>query len=155
METTLHTMDNALMPRQEFFRLVGTGIGAILLSRCLSGCASQGNIDPTPDPTQKVDFTLHLDDKINANLLVKGGYVIANHVIVAQTKDGTYVAVSADCTHQGTELTFKPNENQFYCPLHLSRFDTNGKVIVGPATLPLTQYTVETNLGAGTVRVHN
>lgn len=146
-------MDNALMPRHEFFRLVGTSIGAILLSRCIAGCAGAG--DPDPTPSQKVDFTLRLDDKLNANLLVKGGYVTANGVIVAQTKDGQYVAVSAACTHQGTELTYKSVENQFYCPLHLSRFDTTGKVIVGPATLPLTQYTVETNLAAGTIRVHN
>ncbi|RYF63953.1 MAG: Rieske (2Fe-2S) protein [Cytophagaceae bacterium] len=155
METTLHPMDNALMPRHEFFRLVGTSIGAILLSRCMAGCAGMENPDPTPDPSQKVDFILHLDDKLNANLLVKGGYVTSNGVIVAQTKDGKYVAVSANCTHQGTELTYKSVENQFYCPLHLSRFDTTGKVIVGPATLPLTQYTVEPNLAAGTIRVHN
>jgi cytochrome b6-f complex iron-sulfur subunit len=155
METTLHPIDNAIMPRHEFFRLVGTSIGVILLSRCMAGCAGQGNADPTPDPSQKVDFTLRLDDKVNANLLVKGGYVITNDVIVAQTKDGTYVAVSANCTHQGTVLTYKSAENQFYCPLHLSRFDTAGNVIVGPAVLPLTQYTVEANLSAGTVRVHN
>ncbi len=155
METTLPPITSATMHRHEFFRLVGTGIGAILLTRCMAGCAGDANNDPTPDPSQKVDFTLRLDDKANENLIGKGGYVIINNVIVAQTKDGQFVAVSANCTHQGTELVYKSPENQFYCPLHLSRFDTTGKVIVGPATLPLTQYTVETNLTAGTVRVRS
>ncbi len=153
METTLYPMDNAAMPRHEFFRLVGTSIGVILLTRCTAGCSRQGNEDPTP--SQKIDFTLRLDDKINENLLVKGGYVVADNIIIAQTKDGKYVAVSAKCTHQGTILTYKSVENQFYCPLHLSRFDTAGKVIVGPATLPLTVYSVDSNFSAGTIRVHN
>lgn len=148
METTLPTMD-----RQEFFRIVGTGIGAILLSRCMAGCGAGSGGDPIPDPKQNVDFVVQLDDKANENLKVKGGYVIINNVIVAQTKDGNFVAVSAECTHQGTQLVYKSNDNQFYCPLHLSRFDTTGKVVVGPATQPLKQYTVTPNLPGGTVRV--
>ena len=143
------------MDRHEFFRIVGTSVGAILLTRYVAGCAGQGGSDPTP--SQKVDFTVRLDDKDNANLKVKGGYVIANGIIIAQTKDGQFVAVSADCTctDQGTRLIFKPADNQFYCPLHLSRFDITGKVVVGPAVRPLTQYTVNPDLTAGTVRVHN
>ena len=155
METTFPSLSHTTMPRQEFFRLVGTSVGAIILTRCLGGCAGQAGGDPTPDPSQKVDFTLRLDDKLNENLKVKGGYVVANNVIVAQTKDGQFVAVSAKCTHQGTELVYKSTENQFYCPLHLSRFNTAGEVIVGPATQPLTRYTVEPNLAAGSIRVHN
>jgi cytochrome b6-f complex iron-sulfur subunit len=153
METILSSTDQPTMPRHEFFRLVGTSIGAILLTRCMVGCSGQGNNDPTPN--QKVDFTVRLDDKTNENLKSKGGYVIVNNVIIAQTKDGQFVAVSADCTHQGTQLVFKVNDNQFYCPLHLSRFDTTGKVLVGPAVQPLTQYTVDSNSSNGTLRVHN
>ncbi|GAB4025490.1 hypothetical protein GCM10028809_06570 [Spirosoma gilvum] len=155
MDTTFLPSDQSTMHRQEFFRLVGISIGTILLKRCMIGCSDQADGNPPPTPTQKVDFTLRLDDKINENLTVKGGYVIANGVIVAQTKDGQYVAVSANCTHQNTQLVYKSVENQFYCPLHLSRFATNGSVIAGPAVVPLTQYTVEPNLSAGTIRVHN
>ena len=143
------------MHRHDFFRIVGTSIGAILLTRCIAGCSGQAGGDPSPNTSQKVDFTLRLDDSANANLTVKGGYVIINDAIVAQTKDGQFIAVSANCTHQGTQLVYKSVENQFYCPLHLSRFDTTGKVVVGPAVVALTQYTVEPNLTAGTIRVHN
>ncbi len=155
METTFPLNSTTTMHRQEFLQLVGTGIGAILLTRCVAGCAGQAEKDPTPNPSQKVDFTLRLADKVHENLLVKGGYVIVNKVIIAQTKDGEFVAVSANCTHQGTILTYKSTENQFYCPLHLSRFDTLGKAIVGPATLPLTRFAVETNRTTGTIRVRS
>ncbi|GAB3497256.1 Rieske (2Fe-2S) protein [Spirosoma knui] len=155
METILPKVDQPTMPRQEFFRLVGISLGAILITRCAAGCGAQGDGNITPDPNQKIDFMLRLDDKSNENLIVKGGYVIVNNVIVAQTKDGNYVAVSADCTHQGTQLTFKPNDNQFYCPLHLSRFDTTGKVITGPAVEPLTQYKTSYDSGTRTIRVFN
>ncbi|WP_245859997.1 QcrA and Rieske domain-containing protein [Spirosoma aerolatum] len=156
MDTTFLPSDQPTMHRQDFFRLVGTSIGAIVLKRCMIGCSDQADGSPPPTPTtKKVDFTLRLDDRANENLTVKGGYVIANGVIVAQTKDGRYIAVSANCTHQNTQLVYKSVENQFYCPLHLSRFATNGDVIAGPAVVPLTQYTVETNLAAKTIRVHN
>ena len=98
---------------------------------------------------------LNLADKANENLTVKGGYVVMNNVIIAQTKSGNFVAVSVNCTNDKTKLVFKATENQFYCPLDLSRFDTTGKVISGPATLPLTAYKIEPNATAGTLVVHN
>lgn len=143
------------MHRQAFLKLVGTGIGSIILTRCMVGCAGQGSPDPTPEPTKKVDFTLSLADNANQNLLVKGGYVIVENVIVVQTNDGKYVAVSANCTHEGTRLVYKVADNQFYCPLDLSRFDINGKVVSGPAKLPLTLYIIDSNLTSGILRVHN
>ena len=156
METTLPTTDQRLMDRQEFFRLVGTGVGAILLTRCIAGCAGPDDPDLDPnrlDPAQKIDFSINLNDKTNENLKTKGGYVVINDVIVAQTKDGQYVAVSANCTHQGTQLVYKPADNQFYCPLHLSRFDAAGKVLVGPATQALQQYVVAVEPATGLIRV--
>lgn len=148
MESTLPTLS-----RHEFFRLVGTGVGAILLSQCAMGCGRESADDPAPGAARKIDFTVNLNDKVYENLRVKGGYVVVSDVIVAQTKDGNFVAVSANCTHAGTQLTYKSADNQFYCPLHLSRFDTTGKVLVGPATQSLKQYTVVPNLGTGMVRV--
>ncbi|QMW05125.1 QcrA and Rieske domain-containing protein [Spirosoma foliorum] len=155
METTLPSTDQPTMPRQAFLKLVGTSIGSIILTRSMAGCAGQGSSDPTPDPAQKVDFTLSLNDNANQNLLVKGGYVIVDNVMVVQTKDGKYVAVSAKCTYEGTKLVYKAADNQFYCPLDLSRFDTNGKVVSGPAKQPLTIYIIDSNLTSGTLRVHN
>ncbi|AQG79122.1 ubiquinol-cytochrome c reductase iron-sulfur subunit [Spirosoma montaniterrae] len=148
METSPTTID-----RQEFFRRVGTGVGAIWLMRCLAGCSSEANGDPAPNGGRNVDFTLNLTEKANEILKTKGGYVVVNDIIVAQTKDGQFVAVSANCTHQNTQLTYRPIENLFYCPLHLSRFDATGRVLNGPAAQALTAYKVTANLGANTVRI--
>ena len=81
--------------------------------------------------------------------------MVVNDVIVARTKDDQFVALSATCTHEQTRLVYKLADNQFYCPLDLSRFDSTGKVLVGPATQPLKQYTVVANALTGLIRVHN
>ena len=158
METTPPTTDQPPTDRHEFFRLVGMGIGAILLMRCVAGCAGPNDPDgpvPDPNPARKIDFSLNLNDKVNENLRTKGGYIIVNDVIVAQTKAGQYVAVAANCTHQGTQLVFKPADTQFYCPLHLSHFDSTGEAVVGPATQPLQRYTVVMEPTTGLLRVTN
>lgn len=140
------------MNRHEFFRLAGIGIGVILLT----ACAGPSNPDtPSPNAARKIDFSISLNDKGNENLKTKGGYVIVNDVIVAQTKDGKYIAVSAKCTHDGTQLVYKPVENQFYCPLDLSRFDATGKVVASPAKQALQQYLIVTEPVAGVLRVYN
>lgn len=149
-------MEKATINRHDFFRIVGTSVGVILLTHCSAGCAGQDNENPTLVANQKVDFTLRLADKANENLKVKGGYVVANNIIVAQTKDGKFIAVAANCTctNPGTLLSYKSADNLFLCSQHLSRFDSTGKVLIGPATQPLTQYITVVDEAAGTVRVH-
>jgi cytochrome b6-f complex iron-sulfur subunit len=154
-----HTPATALMPRHEFFRLVGTGFGAILLTQCAMGCAKAADADTevTPAKTAAVDFTLKLSDNVNANLNAKGGYVYANGVVVAQTKDGEFIAVARKCTHDNgafnTDVVFQQANNRFYCPNHGSGFDTTGKVLNGPAEKPLTQYKISQDKAANTIRV--
>ncbi len=123
--------------------MAATGVGTLLLTRASAGCSSNSTEEPAPDAEQGIDFLVDLNAADNENLKQKGGYVVVNKVIVAQTNSGEYVAVSSKCTYQGTELVYRAKENQFYCPLDLSRFDVTGKVISGPATLPLKRYVIE------------
>lgn len=154
MEATLPSADLPSRPRQHFARQIVISLGTYLLMHLAFGCAGQSDGGLTPVPTN-VNLTLNLTDKSNENLAVKGGYVVSNNVIIAQTKEGKFVAVSVDCTFDKTKLIFKPAESQFYCPADLSRFDTSGKVVIGPATLPLTKYIVEQNVATGAITVHN
>jgi cytochrome b6-f complex iron-sulfur subunit len=153
METT---PTSATMPRHEFFRLVGTGFGAVLLAQCTTACAKAA--DEIVQPTSiTVDITLKLADTANANLNQKGGYVYINGVVVAQTKDGEFIAVSRKCTHDNgafnTDLIYQQTNNRFYCPNHGSGFDTTGKVLNGPADKSLTQYKVSQDKTTNTIRV--
>lgn len=55
---------------------------------------------------------------------------------LAVTKDdnGQIAIVSAVCTHMGCLVGFNAAERSWDCPCHGSRFDTEGRVIHGPAT---------------------
>jgi cytochrome b6-f complex iron-sulfur subunit len=42
-----------------------------------------------------------------------------------------------NCTHLGCTFPWNGNDHQFQCPCHGSRYDEEGKVVRGPAPLPL------------------
>ncbi len=65
--------------------------------------------------------TTHGDDPL---ILVNAGGKIA-----------TFLAV---CTHEGCPLGWNPNQHLIRCPCHGSAFDTAGRVVNGPARVPLT-----------------
>ncbi|CQR61088.1 FAD-dependent oxidoreductase [Streptomyces leeuwenhoekii] len=56
---------------------------------------------------------------------------------VYRDEAGALHAVSSRCTHLGCLVNFNAAERAWECPCHGSRFDTDGKVIQGPATRPL------------------
>jgi cytochrome b6-f complex iron-sulfur subunit len=64
----------------------------------------------------------------------------AGDVLVARTGAGSFVALSANCTHQRCEITAYSGQ-EFVCPCHGSRFDASGRVVQGPApaSLPVFQ----------------
>jgi cytochrome b6-f complex iron-sulfur subunit len=60
----------------------------------------------------------------------------------------TYITVQEDgalhpwgivdnCTHLGCTFPWNGNDQQFQCPCHGSRYDQEGRVVRGPAPLPL------------------
>ena len=156
MHTTSPAANRFAFTQPLLFSLASVGLITMLLIRSVAGCGSQANNDPLPTDPQRLDFVVRLDDNANQNLRTKGGYTTVNDVLIAHTETDQFVAVSARCTYkEGTKLVYKAAENQFYCPLDLSRFSIDGKVVAGPATQPLTVYSTESNLSAGTVRVHN
>ena len=52
--------------------------------------------------------------------------------------DGKVTTFLAVCTHEGCPLGWNPNQHLIRCPCHGSAFDTSGRVVNGPAKLPLT-----------------
>jgi cytochrome b6-f complex iron-sulfur subunit len=66
-------------------------------------------------------------------------------VVVFVTTAGKLEALSARCTHNGCTVEFVPSgRERLHCPCHNSLFDEKGKVLGGPAPLPLTCFAVST-----------
>jgi Rieske Fe-S protein len=70
--------------------------------------------------------------------------------LVAHTAQNTFSAVTATCTHQVCTITGLSGSD-FVCPCHGSTFDTNGRVVAGPAPAPLHQYPTQFANGVLTI----
>jgi cytochrome b6-f complex iron-sulfur subunit len=77
--------------------------------------------------------------------------LVSNGVIVARTNLGFFLAVSAACTHEGTNVYYSSSNNNFICPNHGAKFNSTGAVTQGPASKSLTQY--QTALSGTKLRV--
>ncbi len=133
------------MDRKEFLSQVGVGAALLLIPSCIGGLTGCKKDNPTPT---SVDFTL---DVSSGPLASNGGYLVHSGIIVARTNSGNYMAVSAACTHEGTQVNYVASSNNFVCPSHGAKFDSSGSVTHGPANKNLTKY--NTTLTGSSLRV--
>jgi cytochrome b6-f complex iron-sulfur subunit len=63
-------------------------------------------------------------------------------VIIRRDASGL-VAYSAVCPHLGCLVKWDGARKEFLCPCHAAVFDSNGRVVSGPAPAPLPQYKVK------------
>jgi Rieske Fe-S protein len=76
-------------------------------------------------------------------LLEVGGCVvgesagITDPLAIARDGEDRFLAVRAMCTHMACILRFNSLNQTLDCPCHGSTFETDGRVINGPATVPL------------------
>ena len=139
------------MNRKEFFARVGFGAAAVLVPTCIAGLATSCSSEGTPSTAPStVDFTL---DVSTGNLATKGGFLVSKGIVVARTLAGDFIAVSAACTHQGTNVNYAPNGNKFVCPNHGAEFSSTGAVTQGPANSNLTSY--KTTLTGNSLRIYS
>ncbi|WP_162128219.1 QcrA and Rieske domain-containing protein [Flavobacterium phycosphaerae] len=131
------------MTRKDFFAKVGFGAAVVLVPTCIGGlassCSGEDEGSPTPAPTN-VDFTLDIS---TGTLAVNGGFLVHSGIVVARTNTGEFLAVSASCTHQGTNVNYNASGNKFICPNHGAQFNSTGVVTQGPASSNLTQYNTQ------------
>ncbi|MBS1530374.1 MAG: Rieske 2Fe-2S domain-containing protein [Bacteroidetes bacterium] len=141
------------MERAEFLSKLGLGVAAVCAGCAIASCGSKSS-DPSPGavtvggapppPAQGSGnlFTLDLGSQIT-NI---GDSVVSNGVIVVRLDAGnaaaSFTAVQVACTHQGTAIAYNAGQHRFICPAHGSEFSNSGAVLVGPAALPLREYTV-------------
>ena len=90
-----------------------------------------------------------IGDRLRARTLdsiPKGGGAVVrsglSQLAVHRDDQGQLHALSARCTHLGCIVTWNTAERTWDCPCHGSRFDTDGRVLKGPATADLEQRSV-------------
>lgn len=59
------------------------------------------------------------------------------YIIVTDSKEVASFGLNAVCTHLGCVVPWNVAENKFMCPCHGSQYDSNGKMVRGPAPLSL------------------
>jgi len=116
-------------------RTVVAGTGAAVVGLLAAGCATAAptasGVAPAPAPASGTALGPASD------VPVGGGKVYKDQkIVVTQATAGTYVGLSAVCTHQGCVVA-KVENGTIDCPCHGSRYNLDGSVAKGPAAKPL------------------
>ncbi|MGE5350468.1 MAG: ubiquinol-cytochrome c reductase iron-sulfur subunit [Acidobacteriota bacterium] len=61
-------------------------------------------------------------------------------VIVIRTKEDTFKAFSASCTHLNCTVQYRSDLNAIWCACHNGKYDLTGRNISGPPPRPLDEY---------------
>ena len=141
------------MERAEFLSKFGLGLAAVCAGCSLVSCGSKGSnpspggvtIGGAPPPPATGSGNLFTVD-LSGQLMNVGDSIVSNGVILVRLASGnlptSFTAVQVACTHQGTAIAYNEGQHRFICPAHGSEFSDSGQVLVGPAALPLHEYTV-------------
>lgn len=141
-------MKNEQVTRGQFLKELGLSGAALMAFYCLGGIsACKSSSDPSPSTTGTttgttstgIDFTLDLTTTDYKGLKTSGGFVYKDDIIIANA-NGTFVALSKACTHEGTTVTYRNASNDIYCSNHGSQFNVDGTVKTGPAAAKLKVY---------------
>ena len=132
-------------------------LGAMLITDLIAG--RPNDWEKTYDPTRKETNLQFVKDVASAaaqykdffvpsevssldQIPIGGGAVIregVSRVAVHRDETGTYHKCSAVCTHLGCVVHWNDVEKSWDCPCHGSRFNAEGRVVMGPAITDLTK----------------
>ncbi len=80
---------------------------------------------------------------------VRIGSIRGTPVAISRTGTSKYIAFSLRCPHQGVTVT--RNESGWVCSAHLSEFEADGDLVLGPATTGLTRVPIKVSRGIATL----
>jgi nitrite reductase/ring-hydroxylating ferredoxin subunit len=127
-----------MMERRDFIKkgcslcmLIGAGLMIETLSSCSSLPIYKTEIQ---NSTITIPSSLFETGELQIIRVKSLGYDVA----LRKQQGNEYTALLLQCTHADNELS--STGNGFICSIHGSRFDENGHVTEGPASIPLKQY---------------
>jgi cytochrome b6-f complex iron-sulfur subunit len=121
-------------------RVVFGGAVLVLAPSVLSSCTKDSSTGPGGGDPKPSQIDLDLKKPANSALLNDGGSLIVEDIIVINTGNSNYSALSKLCTHQGCTVTYNAVADQVQCPCHGSVYTTSGSVVNGPAPIALKSY---------------
>ena len=127
------------MQRREFLIKSLQAGAAVAVPVVYSSCSKDDDEDLLPPGGT---ITIDLDSSQYSQLKIDGNAVVVQRVIVANTGDEEFVALSSVCTHQSCTISYNHGTGNFPCPCHGSVFSGTGSVLQGPATSPVKRFTV-------------
>ena len=105
------------------------GGGAVVT---VAACGGEEETEPSAGPTSGTELASVADVPVGSGVIVKD-----LKVVVTQPTEGTFLAFSAVCTHQGC-LVSSGSEGVIPCNCHSSQFSLeDGAPQAGPASAPL------------------
>jgi len=143
--------DRQASSRRDFCVRAGEAFSAAMLGSLLQACGGSAT-SPSAAPSLPVvggsvasgAVTVTIDS--SSPLASVGGAALvqstAGNFLVARTAQDAFIALTAICTHEGCTITGFQNAT-YVCPCHGSQYNTSGRVVMGPATIALRQFTTQ------------
>jgi nitrite reductase/ring-hydroxylating ferredoxin subunit len=146
------------LTRRQFCVVTGAGLAA---GACGNGATGGGGDMAAPvhdmvTPPDLVNPECAINGKLYAGPSSKfavgtSTFFACSRVLVQRDAAGLY-AMTSICPHEQCDVAFAPATHDFECPCHLSTFDFNGGLTMGPATTGLVHFAVSLD-GSGNVVV--
>lgn len=137
--------------RRKFLEKAGLAavMGSFGISFFTSCVSSEEPVDTTPPPPPTSSngitvsgTTIQVNLSVQTKLAASGGWLLIESAkTLVANLNGTFVALTSVCTHSGCSDSWSFANSRFTCTCHNSIFDTEGKVLQGPATQPLQVFT--------------
>lgn len=152
MENQMITKSGSLTESRRKF-LENAGLSLVLGTfgaAFFTSCSSTDDANPTTPPVNSNSGitvsgnTVTIDLAIQTALNASGSWLLVENArtLVANV-NGAFVALTSVCTHSGCSDRWSFGSSRFTCTCHGSVFDASGRVLNGPASAPLQQFTTQ------------